>query len=77
MPAIADAIDSVAPLVKTTSRDRAPMSPATDWRACSTAWRVVIPSSWMRPGSPVGPLSHETIAATASGRAGLVDAWSR
>ncbi len=67
---------SVAPLVNTTSRGRAPHSSATWARACSTATRVVRPSAWMRPGSPVAP-SHRTSASRASGRSGEVDAWSR
>ena len=58
---------SVAPLVNTTSRGRAPSSPATWSRAVSTATRVVRPSAWMRPGSPVLS-SCSTSAARASGR---------
>ena len=46
------AMASVAPLVNTTSRDRAPSSAATCSRASSTATRAAMPSAWMRPGSP-------------------------
>ena len=82
-PQVAAAMDSVAPLVKTTSRLRAPRSAATCARASSTATRARMPSAWMRPGSaslsprPSSPLSHPTMAARASGRSGEVDAWSR
>ena len=60
-PRQAVAIDSVAPLVKTTSRDRAPRSSATASRASSTATRAVMPSAWIRPGSPVGWSSQRTM----------------
>ena len=76
-PHTAAAIDSVAPLVNTTSRDRAPRSAATCSRACSNATRLRRPSSWMRPGSPASSSSAATSASRASGRSGLVEAWSR
>ena len=76
-PKTASAMASVAPLVKTTSRLRAPSSAATCSRACSTATRAVWPSWWMRAGSPASPSSHATMASIASGRVGEVDAWSR
>ena len=68
---------SVAPLVNTTSRDRAPNSAATRSRASSTTARAIRPSVCTRPGSAARPDSHGSIASTTSGRAGEVDAWSR
>ena len=47
-PLIARLFDSVAPLVKTTSRSRPPMSDATCSRACSTALPAFQPN-WMVP----------------------------
>ena len=82
-PHVAAAIDSVAPLVNTTSRGRAPTRPATWARACSSPTRAAIPSLWMRPGSAgtspsnPRPSSTATIASTAGGRNGEVEAWSR
>ncbi len=77
-PHVAAAIDSVAPLVNTTSRLRAPNSAATCSRACSSMARDVIPSTWMRLGSATSPRldasSHATMASRASGRSGEVDA---
>ena len=54
-PHTAAAMASVAPLVNTTSRRRAPSSAATCSRACSSATRAAMPSAWMRPGSPPSP----------------------
>ena len=76
-PHTAAAIASVAPLVNTTSRLRAPSRVATCSRAVSRATRAVRPSSWMRPGSPTSVSRASTIAARASGRSGEVEAWSR
>ena len=82
-PQVAAAIDSVAPLVRTTSRGRAPSRVATWARACSSPTRAAIPSLWMRPGSAgtspsnPRPSSTATIASTAWGRNGEVEAWSR
>ena len=67
---------SVAPLVNTTSRDRAPNNAATFSRASSTTARLMRPSVCTRPGS-AAPASHGSMASTTSGRAGEVEAWSR
>ena len=75
-PHTAVAMASVAPLVNTTSRDRAPSRAATWSRASSTTARATRPSVCTRPGS-AAPDSQGTIASTTSGRAGEVDAWSR
>ncbi len=79
-PHTAAAMASVAPLVNTTSRDRAPNRAATRSRESSTTARAIRPSVCTRPGSaatPPAPDSHGSIADTTSGRAGEVDAWSR
>ncbi len=77
-PHVAAAMASVAPLVKTTSRLRAPSRPATASRASSTATRAAWPSVWMRAGSDAsGEPIHSTMASIASGRVGEVEAWSR
>ncbi len=82
-PQVAAAIDSVAPLVNTTSRGRAPTRAATWARACSSPTRAAIPSLWMRPGSAgtspsnPRPSSTATMASDAAGRSGEVEAWSR
>jgi hypothetical protein len=73
---VAVTTDSVAPLVKTTSRDLAPTSSATCSRATSTATRAAWPSLWTRPGSAVAA-NQGSMASTAPGRVGDVDAWSR
>ena len=69
---------SVAPLVSTTSRLRAPRRAATCSRACSSATRDRMPSEWRRLGSPAATapasVSHPHMASTASGRVGDVDA---
>ena len=57
-PSTPTAIASVAPLVNTTDRGRAPRSAATSSRAVSTATRASSPSAWIRPGSPPGRASH-------------------
>ena len=69
------AIDSVAPLVNTTSRGRAPRSRATASRASSTATRAVMPSAWIRPGSPARspePADHRVARLGPEGRRGGV-----
>ena len=71
------AMASVAPLVNTTSRLRAPSSAATSSRACSSATRAAMPSAWMRPGSPTSPPMASVMARAAAGRMGEADAWSR
>ena len=78
-PHTAAAMASVAPLVNTTSRGRAPSRAATCSRASSTATRAAWPSVWIRAGigRPAAPASHATMASTASGRSGEVEAWSR
>ena len=58
-PKQAALIASVAPLVNTTSRGRAPNNAATCSRASSSAARAMRPSVWTRPGSPVVS-SHST-----------------
>ncbi len=75
-PQTAAAMASVAPLVNTTSRDRAPNRAATRSRASSTTARAILPSVCTRPGS-AAPDNHGSMASTASGRAGEVEAWSR
>ena len=76
-PHTAALIASVAPEVKTTWRGAAPRRPATSARASSSASRTMRPSSCSRPGSPGGSAAQRLSAATASGRAGVVLAWSR
>ena len=76
-PHTAALIDSVPPEVKTTCRGTTPNSPATCSRALSSASRTVRPSSCSRPGSPGGRVAHHVSAAIASGRGGVVLAWSR
>ncbi len=77
-PQVAAAMASVAPLVNTTSRLRAPNCAATCSRACSSIARLVIPSTWMRLGSATSARldssSHATMASRASGRSGEVEA---
>ncbi len=76
-PCTAVAMASVAPLVNTTSRLRAPRSAATCSRASSTVTRAMWPSWWMRAGSPPTSRRQRAMASTASGRVGDVEAWSR
>ncbi len=76
-PQTAALMASVAPEVKTTWRATTPSSSATWSRALSSASRTVRPSSWIRPGSPGGSAAHCPNAARASGRGGVVLAWSR
>ena len=66
---------SVAPDVKITWRGRVPKSDATCSRASSRATRAMRPSVCTRPGSAA--LSHGSMASTATGRMGDVEAWSR
>ena len=68
-PQHADAIASVALLVSTTDRGRAPRSAAISSRPVSTATRASSPSAWIRPGSPPGRASHSVMA--------VDDLWSR
>ncbi len=77
-PQTAALIDSVPPEVNTTWRGRAPKKAATCSRASSRATRTIRPSVWTRPGSATTPCcAHSTMAARASGRRGVVEAWSR
>ena len=76
-PQTAALIASVAPEVKTTWRGATLTRPATCARATSSASRTMRPSWCSRPGSPGGRADHSVSAAIASGRAGVVLAWSR
>jgi hypothetical protein len=66
---------SVAPEVKITCRERVPKNSATCSRASSNATLAIRPSVWIRPGSAA--LIQGSMASTAAGRTGDVDAWSR
>ena len=76
-PHTAAAIASVAPLVNTTSRLRAPRNAATRSRASSTATRARQALGVDASRVTGGVAQPRIIAATAAGRSGEVDAWSR
>ena len=77
-PHTAALMASVPPEVKTTWRGRTPNRAATCSRASSRAARTMRPSVCTRPGSAVIPDSAQaSMAARASGRTGVVEAWSR
>ena len=72
-PAIARLFDSVAPLVKTMSRGRAPISAATWPRACSTASRAAQPKGCCALDAlPKRSVKYGSIAATTRGSHGVV-----
>lgn len=76
-PKQAAAIASDPPEVNTTDLGLAPTAAATRSRAHSSRARASVPSVWMRPGSPSGPVQASRSAARASGRRGWVEAPSR
>src|SRR5579884_1356495 len=68
---------SVPPAVNTMSPGSAPRAWAICWRASSTAWRARRASEWLPDGLPKRSPSQGSIASRASGRSGVVAAWSR
>jgi hypothetical protein len=76
-PMSAKPIDSDPPPVKTISRFFAPSTWATLTRASSRAARAARPSAWSDDGLYPPSASSGSIAAIASGRAGVVAAKSR
>ena len=74
-PFSARLFDSVAPLVKQTSRGSAPIRPATCRRAASAASRAAQPNAWCRLAAlPNRSVKYGAIASTTRGSAGVV-AW--
>ena len=76
-PATARLSASVPPEVNTTSPGSAPSSRATWSRASSTARRARRDSAWLPDGFPKLPDRKGSMASTASGRIGVVAAWSK
>ena len=68
---------SVPPAVNTTSLGSAPSSAATSSRASSRAVFAARAAEWAPLGLPKVPPRNGAMAATASGRTGVVAAWSR
>ena len=69
--------DSVPPLVNTTSPGSAPISSATTSRASSMARRASRAMRWAPEGLAKRTSRNGSIASIASGRIGVVAAWSR
>lgn len=67
---------SVPPEVKTTSTGSAPSDAATRARPSSSSMRACWPALWMDDGFPT-VRNASVNAASASGRIGVVAAWSR
>ena len=68
---------SVPPEVNTTSPGPAPSSAAIRSRASSSAIRARRDSAWAPDGLPKPPVRNGSMASSASGRIGVVAAWSR
>ena len=76
-PLTARLLASVPPDVKTTSRAVPPRQAASCSRDSSRAFRAARPRVWADDGFPKAPPRYGSIASSASGRSGVVAAWSR
>ena len=77
LPATARLSASVPPRTKRTSGGEVPRSSATWRRARSSASLAFRPSAWGEEGFPQAAARTSAMASAASGRRGVVAAWSR